>query len=84
MVDVIFYSIGWCLFCVCVKCLLVGKNVRVYEIDVDWEFDVCWEMMVCSGCCMVLQIWIGDCYVGGCDEFFVLEWVGELDVLFVG
>jgi glutaredoxin 3 len=42
------------------------------------------EMMLLTGKRTVPQIYIGDVYVGGCDELYALERTGELDSLLEG
>lgn len=38
---------------------------------------------MCMNCCMVLQIYIDECYIGGFDDLFVLDCEGGLVLLLV-
>lgn len=74
MIKIEIYIILICGYCQMVKCFLVEKGVEYIEIDLFDDFDCCVEMMQCvNGGCMVLQIFIDDMYVGGCDDFYVFD-----------
>ncbi len=68
-------------FCARAIELLEAKNVGFDEIRIDEDTDKRSEMETRSGQTSVPQIFIGDVYVGDCDEMYVLEDKGELDVL---
>lgn len=75
------YSTRWCPFCIRAKQLLGKKGVSVTDIDVGAEPQRRAEMMQRGGGHTVPQIWIGEHYVGGCDELHLLERQGRLDAL---
>ena len=68
-------------FCTRAIELLEAKSVGFDEIRIDEDTDKRSEMEARSGQTSVPQIFIGDVYVGDCDEMYVLEDKGELDVL---
>jgi glutaredoxin 3 len=77
----IIYSSDWCPFCVNAKRLLDQKGVIYEEIKVDTQPAKRAEMVKLSGRTSVPQIFIGNTYVGGCDELYALERQGQLDTL---
>lgn len=81
MANVVMYSTRWCPFCVRAKSLLAKKGASVTDIDVGAEPQRRAEMMQRGGGHTVPQIWIGEHYVGGCDELYLLERQARLDAL---
>jgi glutaredoxin 3 len=76
------YSTGVCPYCVNAERLLNSKGVtRINKVRVDLEPDRRIEMMQRTGRRTVPQIYIGEHYVGGCDDLYALERAGELDAL---
>ena len=63
--------------------MLEAKNVGFDEIRIDEDTDKRSEMETRSGQTSVPQIFIGDVYVGDCDDMYALEDKGELDALLV-
>ncbi|MBL4833364.1 MAG: glutaredoxin 3 [Pseudomonas sp.] len=85
MSDVTIYSSNYCPFCIRAKQLLDAKRVKYNEIRVDGQPRVRAEMTrLAGGKTSVPQIWIGDTYVGGCDELQALERSGKLDGMLAG
>ena len=79
MAKVIMYSTGVCPFCLMAERLLKSKGVAdIEKIRVDLEPTRRTEMMERTGRRTVPQIYIGDTYVGGCDELYALEHEGRL------
>ncbi|MCF6337288.1 MAG: hypothetical protein L3J84_04960 [Gammaproteobacteria bacterium] len=68
-------------FCTRAIELLEAKNVDFDEVRIDEDTDKRSEMEARSGQTSVPQIFIGDVYVGDCDDMYALEDKGELDVL---
>jgi GrxC family glutaredoxin len=68
-------------FCTRAIELLEAKNVGFDEIRIDEDTDKRSEMEARSGQTSVPQIFIGDVYVGDCDDMYALEDKGELDAL---
>ncbi len=70
-------------FCTRAIELLEAKNAGFDEIRIDEDTDKRSEMETRSGQTSVPQIFIGDVYVGDCDDMYALEDKGELDALLV-
>jgi glutaredoxin 3 len=76
------YSTAYCPFCVRAERLLNTKGVtEIDKIRVDLDPSLRAEMMQMTGRRTVPQIFIGETYVGGCDELYALERAGRLDPL---
>lgn len=82
MKPVRIYTTPICPYCVRAKTLLKKKGADVEEVDVFMDEVARTEMEAKSGGARsVPQIFIGDTYVGGCDELYALEKDGQLDRL---
>ncbi|ODS23355.1 glutaredoxin 3 [Candidatus Endobugula sertula] len=81
--KVTIYTTRFCPFCIRAKSMLDNKSVDYQEIPIDNQPAVRREMIKKSGRRTVPQIWINDYHVGGCDELFSLERMGQLDNLLV-
>lgn len=82
MSKVLMYSTAVCPFCVRAEQLLTRKGVtQIEKVRVDLQPDRREEMMQKTGRRTVPQIYIGETYVGGCDELYELERQGKLDSL---
>lgn len=79
--SVVIYTTRYCPYCMRAKQLLGAKGVAFDEIAVDGNQPLRAEMTAKCGRTSVPQIWIGERYVGGCDDLFALETKGELDSL---
>ena len=80
-IQVVIYSSSLCGYCYQAKNLLREKNISFQEIDVDEDFNKRKEMITKSnGRTSVPQIFFGDVHIGGCDDLFNLEKIGELEV----
>lgn len=79
------YSTGFCPSCMRAEQLLRKKGFEAIDkVRVDLDPARRNEMMLLTGKRTVPQIYIGDVYVGGCDELYALERTGELDSLLEG
>ena len=82
MSKVRIYTTPICPYCIRAKSLLKKKGAEVEEIDVFMNCDARAEMEArAEGRRTVPQIFIGETHVGGCDDLYELERVGELDPL---
>lgn len=82
MSKILMYSTAVCPYCVRAEQLLVRKGVTNLEkIRVDSDPEQRQVMMERTGQRTVPQIFIGDHYVGGCDELYALDRAGGLDPL---
>ena len=85
MPPVKMYSTAYCPFCVRAERLLNTKGItEIDKIRVDLDPSLRAEMMQMTGRRTVPQIFIGETYVGGCDELYALERAGRLDPLLAG
>jgi glutaredoxin 3 len=79
MPNITMYSTAVCPYCVRAERLLRAKGVtEIDKIRVDLDSSKRVEMMERTGRRTVPQIFIGDTYVGGCDELYALEHEGRL------
>ncbi|HEX3754094.1 MAG TPA: glutaredoxin 3 [Rhizomicrobium sp.] len=82
MKAVRIYTSPICPYCMRAKSLLDKKGAAFEEIDVFMDGGAREEMLAKSGGARTVpQIFIGDTYVGGCDELYALERDGRLDPL---
>jgi glutaredoxin 3 len=79
--KVVMYSTNWCPYCARARQLLEDKGATVEEIDIEAAPASRAEMMSRSGRRTVPQIFIGETYVGGCDDLHDLDAGGGLDKL---
>ncbi len=80
MSKVKIYTTRFCPYCVHAKQLLAHKAAEVDEVAVDGDREMRARLVkMTGGSTTVPQIWIGDTYVGGCDELIALDRRGELD-----
>ena len=84
MVDVIMYSTTYCPYCVKAKQLLQHKSVPYTEINLDEHPEKREEMITRSKRRTVPQIFINGQAIGGCDEMYALDKMGQLDELIRG
>ena len=85
MQRVRMYTTPICPYCTRAKALLKKKGVQVEEVDVFMNADARTEMETKSqGRKTVPQIFVGETYVGGCDDLYALEQAGKLDPLLEG
>jgi glutaredoxin 3 len=76
------YTKFGCPYCSRAKQLLSVKGELYNEIDVTMGGSPREEMESrAPGARTVPQIFIGDTYVGGCDDLFALDGAGKLDPL---
>jgi len=82
MPPIRMYSTAVCPFCIRAERLLRQKGVtEIEKVRVDLDASRRAEMMQRTGRRTVPQIFIGDTYVGGCDELYALEHAGRLEPL---
>ena len=75
------YTKATCFYCMRAKALFDQKQVSFNEIKIDNDNDLRNEMIKRSGGVTVPQVFIGDQYVGGCDDLFALHAANKLDEL---
>ena len=85
MSAVRMYTTLVCPFCVRAKALLKQRGVaQIEELRVDLDPAQRDQMIELTGRRTVPQIFIGDTYVGGCDELIALDRSGALAPMLVG
>ena len=79
MNPVKMYTTQVCPYCLRAKALLKQRGVQqIEEIRIDLDPVQREQMMQITGRRTVPQIFIGDNYVGGCDELIALDQQGGL------
>lgn len=82
---VVMYSTAVCPFCVRAEQLLRARGVNeIDKLRVDLDPALRLEMMEKTGRRTVPQIYIGETYVGGCDDLIALDHAGKLAALLAG
>ena len=82
MQAVKMYTTMVCPYCVRAKALLKQRGVEaIDEIRVDLNPQERATMMELTGRRTVPQIFIGETYVGGCDDLVALDQSGQLTPL---
>ena len=84
MSKVQIYTTQICPYCHRAKALLREKGVSYDEVDVMATPGARDKMINRTGRTSVPQIFIGDTYVGGCDDLFALDAKGALDPMLAG
>lgn len=76
------YTAGNCCYCHMAKELLRRKGAAFEEFDLTGRPDLREDLKTrAGGRGTVPQIWIGDVYVGGCDDLHALDRSGKLDAM---
>ncbi len=79
MQSVLMYTSGFCPYCVRAEMLLKQRGVtQIEKIFVDKTEGAREEMMARTERRPVLQIYIGQTHVGGCDDLVALDRAGKL------
>jgi glutaredoxin 3 len=82
---VVMYSTAVCPYCVRAERLLHARGVaEIEKIRIDLDPAQRAEMTEKTSRRTVPQIFIGDTYVGGCDELVALDQAGKLLPLLSG
>ncbi len=85
MQTVKMFSTLSCPYCQHAKALLKQRGVQTIEdLRVDLDPSQRGKMIELTGRRTVPQIFIGDTYVGGCDDLVALDERGELTPMLVG
>lgn len=84
-VHIKMFTSDYCPFCMRAERLLRERGVQQIEkIHVDGNPQIKADMIALTGQRTVPQIYIGDTYVGGCDDLYALDRAGGLDPLLKG
>ncbi|MGI9521338.1 MAG: glutaredoxin 3 [Hyphomicrobiaceae bacterium] len=80
MANITIYTTLLCPYCVMAKRLLKQKGVVFDEVNIGLSSSKRAEMRErAGGSHTVPQIFIGENYVGGCDQLYELDRQGRLD-----
>lgn len=86
MPEIVIYTKATCPYCIRAKQILDSKGVSFTEIDMptisDEERTALAEKT--NNYRTVPQIFIGEKFIGGCDDLSKLDRSGELDTLLAG
>lgn len=76
------YTWSTCPFCIRAKGLLDKKGVDYIEYGIDGDNDAREKMKIrANGKSSLPQIFIDDRHIGGCDDLYGLDAMGELEAL---
>ena len=81
MSEIQIFTRNYCVYCHRAKTLLNIKGVPFTEHDITCNTALEAEMRQRSGRSTVPQIFIGNRYIGSCDDLFALDEMGQLDPL---
>ncbi|HMW16561.1 MAG TPA: glutaredoxin 3 [Accumulibacter sp.] len=85
VMPVVMYSTAVCPFCVRAEQLLRARGVEyIDKIRIDLDPARRTEMIERTAKRTVPQIFIGETYVGGCDDLIALDRAGKLQPLLAG
>lgn len=79
MNSITLYTTPFCGFCIRAKRLLQSKGLEYKDIDVFRDRATRKKISEQTGHRTVPMIFIGDTFIGGCNELFQLEHEGKLD-----
>lgn len=79
--KVVLYTTRICPYCRKAIHLLERKGVTYTNIDVNVEKALFQQIKAQTGWDTVPQIFIGDQFVGGCDDIHLLDREGKLDAM---
>jgi glutaredoxin 3 len=81
MANVTIYTKFYCPYCERALALLEKKGANITNIEAATKPDIRAKMNELTGKNTFPQIFIGDTYVGGCDDLMALEAKGGVDPL---
>ena len=81
MKPVKIYTKGFCPHCTRVKQFFDGKGVSYEEVDVTNDPEMLQQIVAQTNMRTVPQVFIGDEFVGGCDDVLALDKTGGVDAL---
>jgi glutaredoxin 3 len=84
MKKVTIYTSDYCPYCTRVKAFFDGKGVAYEEIDLSKDPERRTALVAQTKMRTVPQVFIGDTFIGGCDDTLAMESRGELDALLKG
>jgi glutaredoxin 3 len=82
MKKVKIYTWTFCPFCVEAKNILKKKNIDFDEIVIDGQKEALANLKEETDCGTVPQIFVGEKFIGGCDDLKALIENGDFEDLF--
>lgn len=82
MKKVKIYTWTFCPFCVEAKNILKKKNIKFEEIVIDGENKALANLKEKTSCGTVPQIFVGEKFIGGCDDLKALIRKGDFEEIF--
>lgn len=79
--HVTLYTTPFCPFCIRAIKKLKEKEVDFTNIDVSKDRELFKKISLQTGWDTVPQIFIGETFIGGCDDLHALDAAGKLDEL---
>jgi len=79
--NIVVYTTAYCPYCVRVMGLLEKKGANFQQVDIDDEPEISRQINQVTRQSTFPQVFVGDRYIGNCDELFRLDRAGELDGL---
>ena len=76
---VTIYTTDYCPYCARVKNLLKSKQIFFKEVDITHQDKLRAELEEKTGWMTVPMIFIGEEFIGGCDDLYALNTSGKLD-----
>lgn len=78
MQPVVIYTLRSCPYCVRAKGLLESRGVAYREVDVTFDPQERVRISRQTSHRTFPQIFVGESFIGGCDELFALHRAGKL------
>ena len=79
--KIVVHGTQWCGWCRRAERLLARRGVRFESIDVSGDRAARRALYERTGRTSVPQLWIGERWIGGCEDLEALDDSGELDEL---
>lgn len=71
--NVTMYTFSTCPYCIRAKGLLDQEGIPYHEIEISRHQDKLDELEKQTGCGTVPQIFVGEQFIGGCDDLMALH-----------
>lgn len=81
MLEIKVFTVSGCGFCVRAKSLLDSKGAAYDEVNVSLNAAERSRVVAQTGHWTFPQIFLGETFIGGCDELYALDRAGRLDAM---
>ena len=82
MEKVKIYTWSFCPYCLEAKNILKKQNIEFEEMVIDGDEKALENLKEKTNCSTVPQIFVGDEFIGGCDDLKALIEKGDFEVVF--